>query len=76
LAAAVRSELVGTTPAEINSALIENRHRRGLAVTGMVLTLAIVTDEQNAHDALQAAGEASREHPCRTVSLIRHTHRP
>jgi glucose-6-phosphate dehydrogenase assembly protein OpcA len=37
----------------------------------MVLTLVIVTDEENAYDALKAANEASREHPSRTLVVIK-----
>ncbi len=33
----------------------------------MVLTLVIVTDEENAYDSLKAANDASREHPSRTL---------
>jgi glucose-6-phosphate dehydrogenase assembly protein OpcA len=36
-----------------------------------VLTLVIVTDEENAYDAQRAANEASREHPSRTLVVIK-----
>jgi len=36
-----------------------------------VLTLVIVTDEENAYDALKAANDASREHPSRTLVVVR-----
>ncbi|MFF8589819.1 glucose-6-phosphate dehydrogenase assembly protein OpcA, partial [Streptomyces sp. NPDC015220] len=38
-------------------------------------TLVIVTDEENAYDALKAAGDASREHPSRTLVVIRRVSR-
>ncbi|MFF8593822.1 glucose-6-phosphate dehydrogenase assembly protein OpcA, partial [Streptomyces sp. NPDC015220] len=38
-------------------------------------TLVIVTDEENAYDALKAAGDASREHPSRTLVVIKRTTR-
>jgi glucose-6-phosphate dehydrogenase assembly protein OpcA len=41
----------------------------------MVLTLVIVTDEENAYDALKAANEASREHPSRTLVVIKRVSR-
>jgi glucose-6-phosphate dehydrogenase assembly protein OpcA len=41
----------------------------------MVLTLVIVTDVENAYDALKAANEASREHPSRTLVVIKRVSR-
>ena len=40
----------------------------------MVLTLVIVTDEAAQYDAVRAASEAAREHPCRVLAVI--TRRP
>jgi len=40
----------------------------------MVLTLVIVTDEAAQYDAVRAANEAAREHPCRVIVVI--TRRP
>jgi glucose-6-phosphate dehydrogenase assembly protein OpcA len=40
----------------------------------MVLTLVIVTDETSQYDAVRAANEAAREHPCRVLVVI--TRRP
>ncbi|MFC7511852.1 glucose-6-phosphate dehydrogenase assembly protein OpcA [Streptomyces thermocarboxydus] len=43
----------------------------------MVLTMVIVTDEENAYDAIKAAEEASHEHPSRTLVVIkRHARNP
>jgi glucose-6-phosphate dehydrogenase assembly protein OpcA len=43
----------------------------------MVLTMVIVTDEENAYDSIKAAEEASREHPSRTLVVIkRHARTP
>ncbi len=41
----------------------------------MVLTLVIVTDEENAYDALKSAGDASREHPSRIIAVIKRVSR-
>ena len=41
----------------------------------MVLTLVIVTDEENAYDALKAASDASREHPSRIIVVIKRVSR-
>ena len=37
---------------------------------GMVLTLIIVTDEAAQYDAIRAANQAAREHPCRVLAII------
>jgi glucose-6-phosphate dehydrogenase assembly protein OpcA len=36
----------------------------------MVLTLIIVTDEAAQYDAIRAANQAAREHPCRVLAVI------
>jgi glucose-6-phosphate dehydrogenase assembly protein OpcA len=37
---------------------------------GRVLTLIIVTDEEGQYDAIRAANQAAREHPCRVIAMI------
>ncbi|MFE9889280.1 glucose-6-phosphate dehydrogenase assembly protein OpcA [Streptomyces scopuliridis] len=64
------TDLTHTTAGRINKALTEGR-ANGSAASGMVLTLVIVTDEENAHDAVKAATEASREHPSRILTVIK-----
>jgi glucose-6-phosphate dehydrogenase assembly protein OpcA len=51
--------------------LVQGRRAIGTPAVGMVLTLVIVTDEENAYDALKAASDASYEHPSRTLVVIR-----
>ncbi|WP_326599640.1 glucose-6-phosphate dehydrogenase assembly protein OpcA [Streptomyces sp. NBC_01803] len=63
-------DLTDTTSSQINGALIRARRAVGSAI-GMVLTLVIVTDEGNHYDALKAASEASKEHPCRILVVIK-----
>lgn len=63
-------DLTDTTASEINAVLTRERHRLGSPVTGMVLTLVIATDERTHYDAVRAAGEAGREHPCRVLAVI------
>ncbi|MEV1007349.1 glucose-6-phosphate dehydrogenase assembly protein OpcA [Streptomyces sp. NPDC049881] len=65
------TELTGTTSAKINAALVAARRAAGSPAVGMVLTLVIVTDEENAHDSLKAARDASTEHPSRILVVIR-----
>ena len=59
-----------TTAGEISSAINRERFRQGSSAVNRVLTLVIVTDEENQADALVAAAEAAREHPCRILTAI------
>jgi glucose-6-phosphate dehydrogenase assembly protein OpcA len=71
----MKIDLTDTTASKINKALVQGRRAIGTPAVGMVLTLVIVTDEENAYDALKAANEASREHPSRTLVVIRRVSR-
>ena len=66
-------DLLNTRSSAILGALTDARHRSGTAALGMVLTLVVVVDEIDHHDALRAATAAAREHPCRIVAVIRRT---
>ncbi|MEV5006902.1 glucose-6-phosphate dehydrogenase assembly protein OpcA [Streptomyces sp. NPDC093064] len=70
----MKIDLTDTTAGDINKALVRGRRAIGTPAVGMVLTMVIVTDEENAYDSLRAAEEASHEHPSRTLLVIkRHT---
>ncbi|MGX1269241.1 glucose-6-phosphate dehydrogenase assembly protein OpcA [Streptomyces phaeoluteigriseus] len=71
----MKIDLTDTTASKINKGLVQGRRAIGTPAVGMVLTLVIVTDEENAYDALKAAGDASREHPSRTLVVIRRVSR-
>ncbi|QNS06916.1 glucose-6-phosphate dehydrogenase assembly protein OpcA [Streptomyces xanthii] len=71
----MKIDLTDTTSSKINKALVQGRRAIGTPAVGMVLTLVIVTDEENAYDALRAANEASREHPSRTLVVIKRVSR-
>ncbi|MFE9631570.1 glucose-6-phosphate dehydrogenase assembly protein OpcA [Streptomyces sp. NPDC006463] len=71
----MRTELTDTTSSKINRALLQARRAIGSPTTGLVLTLVVVTDEENAYDAVRAASEASHEHPCRIIAVIKRTSR-
>ncbi|MGW4030810.1 glucose-6-phosphate dehydrogenase assembly protein OpcA [Streptomyces sp. NPDC004838] len=71
----MKIDLTDTTSSKINKALVQGRRAIGTPAVGMVLTLVIVTDEENAYDALKAASEASREHPSRTLLVIKRVSR-
>ncbi|MER6092205.1 glucose-6-phosphate dehydrogenase assembly protein OpcA [Streptomyces bluensis] len=71
----MKIDLTDTTASKINKALVQGRRAIGTPAVGMVLTLVIVTDEEDAYDALKAANDASREHPSRTLVVIRRVSR-
>ncbi|MFD0269701.1 glucose-6-phosphate dehydrogenase assembly protein OpcA [Streptomyces sp. NPDC127106] len=71
----MRTELTDTTSGKVDRALLDARRAIGSPAMGLVLTLVIVTDEENAYDAVRAASEASREHPCRIIAVIKRTSR-
>ncbi|MFJ9960712.1 glucose-6-phosphate dehydrogenase assembly protein OpcA [Streptomyces avermitilis] len=71
----MKIDLTDTTSSKINKALVQARRAIGTPAVGMVLTLVIVTDEENAYDALKAANDASRAHPSRTVVVIKRVSR-
>jgi glucose-6-phosphate dehydrogenase assembly protein OpcA len=70
----VTIDLTQTSIGAIHEALQQARRRLGGSAGGMVLTLVIVTDESAQYDAVRAANEAAREHPCRVLVVI--TRRP
>jgi glucose-6-phosphate dehydrogenase assembly protein OpcA len=63
-------DLTDTTTGNIRAALTRARDQLGGPTTGVVLNLIIVTDEASQHDAVRAASQAGREHPCRVLGVI------
>ncbi|MFR9799376.1 glucose-6-phosphate dehydrogenase assembly protein OpcA [Streptomyces sp. MS06] len=73
----MRIDLTDTTASSINKALVQGRRSLGTPAVGMVLTMVVVTDEENAYDSIKASEEASHEHPSRTLVVIkRHPRTP
>ncbi|MGW0120414.1 glucose-6-phosphate dehydrogenase assembly protein OpcA [Streptomyces sp. NPDC003327] len=73
----MKIDLTDTNSSKINKAILQGRRAVGTPAAGVVLTLVIVTDEENAYDAVKAANEASKEHPSRTLVVIkRHARSP
>jgi len=64
------TDLTDTTTADIRVALFRAQGQMGGPATGVVLNLIIVTDESGQHDAVRAASQAGREHPCRVLGVI------
>jgi glucose-6-phosphate dehydrogenase assembly protein OpcA len=63
-------ELTDTNAAGIAAALMETRRRAGSPAMGMVMTLVVVVDEDDAPDAMECARAASQEHPARVLGVI------
>lgn len=65
-------ELPDTSTRDISKRLVQIREEAGLSTIGRVLTLIVVTDHvRGSESAIDAANEASREHPCRVIVVIR-----
>jgi glucose-6-phosphate dehydrogenase assembly protein OpcA len=65
-------DMPSTNTAKVNSKIVELRQQGGAVALGRVLTLVIVTDDgEKTEEAIEAANEASREHPCRVIVVAR-----
>jgi glucose-6-phosphate dehydrogenase assembly protein OpcA len=65
-------DLPSTTTSAVNGKMVELRERGGAVALGRVLTLVIVTDDGGpTEQSIDAANDASREHPCRVLVLAR-----
>jgi glucose-6-phosphate dehydrogenase assembly protein OpcA len=63
-------ELTDTNSAQIAAEFVRARIKAGSPAMGMVMTLIIAMDEDDATDAMEAARMASREHPARVLGVI------
>lgn len=63
-------ELIDTTSSGIAAEFVRARTRAGSPAMGMVMTLVIVVDEDDAEAAMQSARRASHEHPARVLGVI------
>lgn len=65
-------DLPDTTTEMISRRLVGIREDGGAVMIGRVLTLVVVTDEvTGSEESILAANDASREHPCRVIAVIR-----
>ncbi len=65
-------DLPSTTTSQVNKKMVELRESGGAVALGRVLTLVIVTDDgAEVEQAIQAANDASREHPARVIVVAR-----
>ncbi|SDD24584.1 glucose-6-phosphate dehydrogenase assembly protein OpcA [Sanguibacter gelidistatuariae] len=58
-----------TTAGAVAKRLIKIREEGGAVALGRVLTLVIVADESDVEESVDAANDASREHPCRILVI-------
>lgn len=65
-------DLPDTTTSAISKALVRVREEGGVVALGRVLTLVIATDLGEEEEAIEAANDASREHPMRVIVLSTH----
>jgi glucose-6-phosphate dehydrogenase assembly protein OpcA len=72
----MRINLTDTTSSAIAAELVRGRRRAGSPAMGMVLTLVVVVAEKEADRALEAAEEASKEHPARILGVITGSRQP
>ena len=61
--------LENTTISKVSKRIVQIREQGGVVTLGRVLTLVIETDFNGIEPAIQAANDASREHPCRIIVL-------
>ena len=62
-------DLPDTTTSKVSKELMAMRDRGGVVALGRVLTLVVITRSGYEEEAIDAANEASREHPCRIIVL-------
>ncbi|GAA1233891.1 glucose-6-phosphate dehydrogenase assembly protein OpcA [Oryzihumus leptocrescens] len=63
-------DLPSTSTQAVSKKLVRLRNDVGAMALGRVLTLIIVVDEADADEAIEAANDASRQHPCRIIALV------
>ncbi|WP_053202970.1 glucose-6-phosphate dehydrogenase assembly protein OpcA [Jiangella muralis] len=68
-------DIPSTTAGDVAKRLVELREKHGAVALGRVLTLVLVTEEAGAEDAIESANQASHEHPCRIIAVIKGTSR-
>jgi glucose-6-phosphate dehydrogenase assembly protein OpcA len=68
-------DLPSTTTVAVSKKLVQVRQDTGAMALSRVLTLVIVVGEQDAEDAIDAATDASHQHPCRIIAVVLSTKR-
>src|ERR1700712_3839421 len=68
---AAMTTLWDTTGTEVVKALAAERRSGGAVMSGLALTLVVIVDEKDVHEAETAATTAASRHPCRLLIVIR-----
>ena len=63
-------DLPSTSTREVSKELVRLRNEVGAMAMGRVLTLLVSVDDEHADDAIQAANDATRQHPARILVLV------
>jgi glucose-6-phosphate dehydrogenase assembly protein OpcA len=63
-------DLPKTTSQTVSKKLVQLRNDVGAMTLGRVLTLVIAVDDHQAEEIVEAANDASRQHPCRIVVVV------
>ncbi len=66
----MKVELIDTAASTVRNELTRMCQQMGGLTTGVVLNLVIMTDEADQYDAMRAATQAGREHPCQLLGVI------
>jgi len=66
----MKVELIDTSASTVRNELMRMSQQMGGLTTGVVLNLVIMTDEAGQYDAMRAATQAGREHPCQVLGII------
>jgi glucose-6-phosphate dehydrogenase assembly protein OpcA len=66
----MKVELIDTVASTVRNELMRTCQQMGGLTTGVVLNLVIMTDESDQYDAIRAATQAGREHPCQVLGVI------
>lgn len=69
-------DLPDTTTSAVSKTLVKIREEGGAVALGRVLTLVIATPLGEEEEAIEAANDASREHPMRVIVLSKHADGP
>ncbi len=67
-------ELPDTTTSQVSKTLVKIREEGGVVALGRVLTLVIATAPGSEEEAIEAANDASREHPMRVIVVSSDPH--
>jgi glucose-6-phosphate dehydrogenase assembly protein OpcA len=63
-------ELTDTSSSAIAAEFVRSRRRSGSPAMGMIMTVVVVADDEDAEEAMRVARAASQEHPARILGVV------